>query len=57
VGNELIGVQTFDTIRVTGGASVEFRDRVIVNDWANTVVDANSQLKVGLWVPAGLRCP
>jgi hypothetical protein len=48
LGNELVGVQTFNTLTVTGGANVDFGgDRLIVNDLINSSVDSSSQIHAG----------
>ncbi|WP_197484347.1 hypothetical protein, partial [Halioglobus sp. HI00S01] len=44
----LVGVHTFQTLRVEAGASVNFGDdRVIVIDPVNSVVDGNARLMGG----------
>lgn len=49
IGNELVGVHTFQTINVLGGASVEFGgDRVIVLDQDNSTSDISSEFNQGL---------
>ena len=48
LGNELIGVHTFNTITVTGGASVDFGDdKLIVLDAANSLIEANASIRSG----------
>ena len=43
VGNELIGVQTFETLSATNGANVDFGgDRVIINNIPASIIDASS---------------
>jgi hypothetical protein len=45
VGKELLGVHTFETLNVTGGAQVDFGDdRVIVNDLTNSIIDSDSSV-------------
>jgi hypothetical protein len=45
VGKELLGVHTFETLNVTGGAQVDFGDdRVIVNDLTNSTIDSDSSV-------------
>ena len=47
-GKTLVGVHTFETVRVTGGADVTFGDdRLIITDPANSIVGVNSTLRVG----------
>ena len=45
VGKELQGVKTFNTLHVTGGASVDFgEDQIIVTDLADSVIDSTSSV-------------
>ncbi|HEX7026477.1 MAG TPA: thrombospondin type 3 repeat-containing protein, partial [Gammaproteobacteria bacterium] len=48
IGSELIGVHTFETLRVVNGASVDFgEDRIVINDLVNSVIGSNSELRLG----------
>lgn len=48
VGNTLVGVQTFETLNVKGGAALDVGgDRVVVLDKANSTVDTYSILSAG----------
>jgi len=45
LGNELVGVHTFETIQVLGGASVDFgEDRVVILDHANSEISGYGHL-------------
>lgn len=48
VGNELVGVQTFSTLSILGGSSLEIgEDRVVVLDSENSRIDANTSILAG----------
>ena len=48
VGGELVGVHTFNTLTVTGGADVDFgEDRLVVLDVAGSTIGTNSTLRLG----------
>ncbi|WP_444919044.1 PA14 domain-containing protein [Microbulbifer sp. JMSA003] len=48
IGQELVGVHIFETISVSGGASVDFgTDKLIIRDIDNSYIDSNSRVKVG----------
>jgi hypothetical protein len=48
VGQYLVGVQTFETVRVTGGADVDFgEDRLVINNLGGSTIGATSTLRVG----------
>ncbi|HEX6397418.1 MAG TPA: Ig-like domain-containing protein, partial [Steroidobacteraceae bacterium] len=48
VGQTLLGVHTFETVRVSGGADVDFgEDRLVINNVAGSTIGANSSLRVG----------
>ena len=48
VGSELVGVHTFETLTVAGGADVDFgEDRVVVLDVAGSSIGAGSTLRLG----------
>nr|WP_246395155.1 PA14 domain-containing protein [Microbulbifer rhizosphaerae] len=48
VGQELVGVHTFETIRVTGGASLDFgEDKLVVLDLENSQIGGGAQIRAG----------
>jgi hypothetical protein len=48
VGLNLVGVQTFESVRVTGGADVDFgEDRLVITNLAGSTIGATSTLRVG----------
>ena len=56
VNNQLIGVHIFERLNVTGGAQVDFGDdKVIVNDIANSSIDASSSVSADCGCLQGSR--